>query len=86
MTEIQVNTLIERMKTDYSFRNTILTSNSIEERLELCKQEGYNVSKSSFESLFESLVDDRLLAIDNLANTWQKGGPCHTKCAPISSN
>jgi len=85
MSVIQVNTLIERMKTDFSFRNAIFNSNSIEERFKLCRQEGFHVSKDDFETLLP-LGDYQFLAIDNLANTWQKGGPCHTKCAPISVN
>jgi len=79
----EANALMERMKSDYSFRTSILNSNSIEDRLTKCKEEGFDVTKKDFLVLSNSNSNDKSETLDNLANTWSSGGPCHRKCAPI---
>lgn len=75
--------VIDRMKRDYSFRMSVLSSQSIEERLEICNHAGFPITQHDFSVLTFSTKHQPTTHRENLANTWLFKGPCHTKCAPI---
>ncbi len=77
-----INSVIDRMKRDYSFRMSVLSSQSIEERLEICNHAGFEITQHDFAGLSVSTKNQPTTPRENLANTWLCKGPCHTRCAP----
>lgn len=77
-----INSVIDKMKRDYSFRMSILSSQSIDERLEICNHAGFTITQQDFIGMTISTKNQPTTARENLANTWLCKGPCHTKCAP----
>lgn len=71
------HTLIERIKSDYPLRMALLKSKTVNDRLDICKENGFNLSKDEITKIFENENQN-----ENLINLWIAGGPCHTKCAP----
>lgn len=74
--------LIEKMKSDEAFREGILAAGDADERMAKWRAEGYDCTTEDIKNL-QSGCNKTESQIGSLPLTWQCGGPCHTKCAPI---
>jgi predicted ribosomally synthesized peptide with nif11-like leader len=73
--------LVEKMKTDHAFRVQILGEPVIENRFSRLKAAGFDCNPDDIARLQSSFELSE--KGEDLAHTWQNGGPCHTKCAPV---
>lgn len=82
MSLAQAKAFVEKMKSNEVFRERILAAGDVEQRLDKCRTEGFDFTLEDIEALQASCVNPQLHE-SNLSLSWQSGGPCHTKCAPI---
>jgi predicted ribosomally synthesized peptide with nif11-like leader len=82
MSLVQATALIERMKSDKTFHDSILASGCPNERMAKWSAEGFDCTIEDIKAL-QTVFTKVEVQKGSLPLTWQAGGPCHTKCAPI---
>jgi predicted ribosomally synthesized peptide with nif11-like leader len=78
----QATALIERMKSDKAFHASIMALTSADERMAKWKSEGFDCTVEDIKALHE-ISSKAEFEKGSLPLSWQSGGPCHKKCAPI---
>jgi predicted ribosomally synthesized peptide with nif11-like leader len=79
----QATALIERMKTDKAFHASIMASTNADEKMAKWKAEGFDCTVDDIKVL-HSISSKSESNKGSLPLSWQSGGPCHTKCAPVT--
>lgn len=76
------DTLIEKLKSDDAFCQSVFESDSVTTRLATCRDHGFDCSEQDLASL-QKLDDQPQDRPDSLPLSWQCKGPCHTRCSDV---